>query len=379
MSIAQVTALRLKAGSGTDWLGGGLFDEVRVSSVWPALLGEPDLVITPDSKNFGDVEVSRTDVQTFWVQNTGGDHVPMTVSSLTLGGTNPTNFFLSTNTLGTIEYGQSNSFTVTFIPDAEQAYSATLYLTNSSGVNPVTVALSGTGIPSQLTNAPAIDDYWVGGTNQVTDAMVTSGVFSVVIDAYHPAGIATATYDLLNSDSTVILTNQAFESWTSANGMDFIFSNATHAGYWPGTPADDYLVRVTLISSNSYGTTSTTYNAAGGVESDDLFLSEYIEGSSNNKAVEIYNGTGASVDLSDYTLRIYANGGTSPSSISLSGTLAAGAVYVVANSSANAAILAEADATSGSLNFNGNDVVALAKSGSNIDVIGTIGSSATFA
>ncbi len=136
----------------------------------------------------------------------------------------------------------------------------------------------------------------MGGTNQVTDAMVTSGVFSVVIDAYHPAGIATATYDLLNSDSTVILTNQAFESWTSANGMDFIFSNATHAGYWPGTPADDYLVRVTLISSNSYGTTSTTYNAAGGRTFRRPVPVQYIEGAtSNNKAVEIYNGTGASV------------------------------------------------------------------------------------
>ena len=29
----------------------------------------------------------------------------------------------------------------------------------------------------------------------------------------------------------------------------------------------------------------------------DLFFSEYIEGSSNNKALEIYNGTGSAVDL----------------------------------------------------------------------------------
>ena len=29
----------------------------------------------------------------------------------------------------------------------------------------------------------------------------------------------------------------------------------------------------------------------------DLFFSEYIEGSSNNKALEIFNGTGASIDL----------------------------------------------------------------------------------
>lgn len=381
MSIAQVTALRLKAGSGTDWLGGALFDEVRVSSVWPALLGEPDLVITPESEDFGNVEVGRPDLQTFWVQNIGGDKVPMTVSSLTLGGANPTNFLLSTNTLGTIEYGQSNSFTVTFLPNVEnQAYSAMLYVTNSSGVSPVLVSLAGYGIPSQLTNAPAIDAYEVGETNQVTDAMVTSGVFSVVLDVYHPAGLATATYDLLNGDSTVILADQTFESWVSANGEDYVLSNATHTGYWPGTPADDYLVRAVLISSNGYGITNTAYASLGtSVEADDLFISEYIEGSSNNKAVEIYNGTGASVDLSDYTLRLYFNGGTSPSSISLSGTLAAGGVYVVAHSSANATILAAADLATGSLTFNGNDVVALAKSGSNIDVIGTIGSSADFA
>ncbi|HEX8779742.1 MAG TPA: hypothetical protein VF728_01050, partial [Nocardioides sp.] len=29
----------------------------------------------------------------------------------------------------------------------------------------------------------------------------------------------------------------------------------------------------------------------------ELFFSEYIEGSSNNKALEIYNGTGAAVNL----------------------------------------------------------------------------------
>ena len=111
----------------------------------------------------------------------------------------------------------------------------------------------------------------------------------------------------------------------------------------------------------------------------DLFISEYIEGLSNNKAVEIFNGTAAAVDLAagGYTLRVYANGGTSPTTITLSGTLAAGDVYVVANPSANAAILAQADATSGSLTHNGNDQIALAKSSVNIDVIGTIGVNVT--
>ena len=45
---------------------------------------------------------------------------------------------------------------------------------------------------------------------------------------------------------------------------------------------------------------------------DDLFISEYVEGSSLNKAIEIYNNTGASIDLSSYELQYYFNGNTSP-------------------------------------------------------------------
>ena len=33
---------------------------------------------------------------------------------------------------------------------------------------------------------------------------------------------------------------------------------------------------------------------------DELFISEYVEGSRNNKALEIYNPTGSTIDLSQY-------------------------------------------------------------------------------
>ena len=48
----------------------------------------------------------------------------------------------------------------------------------------------------------------------------------------------------------------------------------------------------------------------------DLFFSEYVEGSSNNKAIEIFNGTGAPVDLSQYTVKLASNGGTWSTSVS---------------------------------------------------------------
>jgi predicted extracellular nuclease len=98
----------------------------------------------------------------------------------------------------------------------------------------------------------------------------------------------------------------------------------------------------------------------------DLFISEYVEGSSFNKALEIYNGTGEAVNLGPggYAVQIYFNGSTSPGqTISLSGSLEPGDVYVLAHTSANPAIQAVADQLSSQVLFNGNDAVVLRKGG----------------
>ncbi|MBI5029538.1 MAG: ExeM/NucH family extracellular endonuclease [Chloroflexi bacterium] len=106
----------------------------------------------------------------------------------------------------------------------------------------------------------------------------------------------------------------------------------------------------------------------------ELFFSEYIEGSSNNKALEIYNGTGSSINLVGYSVQMYFNGSITPTlTISLTGTVANGDVFILAHSNANPTILAQADQTNGAGWFNGNDVVVLRKGTSNIDVIGQIG------
>ena len=41
---------------------------------------------------------------------------------------------------------------------------------------------------------------------------------------------------------------------------------------------------------------------------DNVFISEYIEGWGNNKAIEVYNPTSAAIDLSDYRLERYSMG-----------------------------------------------------------------------
>jgi len=151
---------------------------------------------------------------------------------------------------------------------------------------------------------------------------------------------------------------------------------------WTPTAAQTGVYHVTFSATDDDGTTDrgVQITVRDGNLANDLFISEYIEGTSNNKAIEIFNGTGASVDLSagSYVLRLYANGSTTPTAISLTGSVADGDVYVIANTSASNAVLAQADQTSGSLTFNGNDAVALAKNSVNLDVVGTIGSSDNF-
>ncbi|NJR65473.1 MAG: hypothetical protein HC772_09395 [Leptolyngbyaceae cyanobacterium CRU_2_3] len=109
-----------------------------------------------------------------------------------------------------------------------------------------------------------------------------------------------------------------------------------------------------------------------------LFFSEYIEGSSNNKALEIFNSTGAAIDLTagNYVVQFYFNGSTSPTTFNLTGTVADGDVFVFAQSSANATILAQADQTNGAGFFNGDDAIVLRQGGANgviLDSIGQIG------
>ncbi len=108
----------------------------------------------------------------------------------------------------------------------------------------------------------------------------------------------------------------------------------------------------------------------------ELFISEYVEGTANNKAVEIFNGTAAPVDLAagGYALQYFFNGATTAGlTIPLTGTVASGDAYVVAQALANGTVLAQADQTSTSAWFNGDDAVVLAKGGTPIDVIGQIG------
>lgn len=114
-----------------------------------------------------------------------------------------------------------------------------------------------------------------------------------------------------------------------------------------------------------------------------LIISEYSEGASFNKFLEITNISDKDIDLSAYLLRIYTNGNeSSTNQVQLSGTLAAGASKVYKNSKADATLPdgVEAEAINDDvINFNGNDPIAIICNEGIADILGTIGSDADFA
>ena len=115
--------------------------------------------------------------------------------------------------------------------------------------------------------------------------------------------------------------------------------------------------------------------SAAQAQTSDLLISEYIEGASFNKAIEIYNGTGAAVDLTtgQYRLELHVNGAAAASqSVALTGTLANGAVLVFCNSGAVADILNDCDVQNNTvINHNGDDAFVLRKGSASIGT-GTI-------
>jgi predicted extracellular nuclease len=124
--------------------------------------------------------------------------------------------------------------------------------------------------------------------------------------------------------------------------------------------------------ATSTSTTSTSTTSGGGPGS--VFFSEYVEGSGNNKALEIVNTTNASFQLAGCQIDRYQNGGTTPTLPSITfGTvsLGPGQVYVVCHSSF--AMPSLCDQLDASVSHSGDDAVVLSCSGNTMDAFGQVG------
>lgn len=201
---------------------------------------------------------------------------------------------------------------------------------------------------------------------------VTPSTMSVAADA------GTTTFNISSNEYWVVSSDNPAYTVSPEEGTGDATVTVTYPANEGTEPVE--VVFTILSGSGIEKTVTLTQRVAGQViEPTELFISEYVEGSGNNKYIEIYNPTSNTIDLSDYTLEIYSNGKTTSVSVKLEGSIESKTALVYANSSA---VLYEVpkERKSGSITFNGEkgDAIALSKNGVNIDVWGIIGSTADY-
>ncbi|MAU36256.1 MAG: hypothetical protein CMD14_02655, partial [Flavobacteriales bacterium] len=209
-----------------------------------------------------------------------------------------------------------------FLNDTNSYFFADIQIANGSSSN-----WSFPSWPSHIDHI-LISDELIGALNN-------GNIETIRVDNYLVGGFNT--YDLIISDHLPVGISLSFTNNTSG------CTDSTATNYDPTATVDDG---------------SCTYSAAN------LFFSEYAEGSSNNKYLEIYNASNSTVDLSGYAYPSVSNAPTTVGQYEYwndfdpGATIAPGAVYIIAHPSADPAIVALANETHYYLS-NGDDGYAL--------------------
>jgi len=195
-----------------------------------------------------------------------------------------------------------------------------------------------------------------------------------------PANLTVSTLLTMPSIPYGTVTNVVISANLSAN---ITFSTGIFTVTPPETGISGTItLTVTVESASADKVIAVTMTASANTIPSDLFISEYIEGSSGtNKFMEIYNGTGAAIDLSAYVLELYSNGSATASyTVTLAGLLANESTLIVYNSgftfpftnTSGINIISNSVA-----NWNGDDAIVLKHNGIVIDSFGKVGEDPT--
>ncbi len=260
--------------------------------------------------------------------------------------------------------------------NASQVDEVTTTTFNYSGLDPGTsyafsvaaVDASGnTSDKSQVLNATTEEDSEAPSVPQgltLTEVTRTSASFAWE-NSSDNAGIQD--YDIfLNGEFLTTVTATGFTAGELSEGTDYSITVRARDIY--GNTSEES----TALEFTTEAAETTPPETGSGM----LFLSEYVEGSSYNKALEIANLSGGVVDLGSYSLTKISNENTEwGDEKKLEGSLNHGETFVLAHSRAIPSILEQADLQMGGgiIDFNGNDAIGLFKDGELVDILGKPG------
>jgi cytosine/adenosine deaminase-related metal-dependent hydrolase len=239
----------------------------------------------------------------------------------------------------------STNVSVSGIAGSAAAVDVTATLGTESLVASVVVIASGR-VPAPVSVDPSTGSVAVGRNLELT----------VTLDI--PARPGGTTASVTVSDPAVLGAPAllSFPEWTRTASL-------TVSGLMVGGP-------VTVTVSTASGSAAAAIGVTEVVGTP--IFSEYVEGSSYNKALEIYNGGPDPLDLGTCVVNRYMNGSASPMAIDLDAmTLPSGGVFVLCHTSISDT--SRCDMLTGSLLHNGNDALELVCAAATLDVIGQIG------
>jgi len=245
----------------------------------------------------------------------------------------------------------------------------------------IAVWIAGCGLDADLPNrggdaAPLSTAVMVSGAGRRDDPDAGSGASSRITDIRDDSGKNSRAADGQSGGTD---SGGAFGEGVETGGAALNSSGAAGAGGRKSHPASGNTGRGggagtagTASSSASAGKAGTGAVAGSAASAPPtLWFSEYVEGASSNKALEIATLERAVLD--GCKVSTYFNGKTEATVVaSLSGVLEAGQVLTVCTSQLKER-LGEVCQQVGNLTFNGDDVVTLSCNGEFLDVIGQIG------
>lgn len=265
-------------------------------------------------------------------------------------------------------------------------------------------------------NAGSGDDAYLGSSSLVTSSTPTVSFTQGAVTVGEDAATVTVTVQINNPDGNGVDVDVQFDSGNSTADLFDITSYMTTSVNFPAGASDgdtqtvnvviddDSAMEPTEVARFILANVVTSGGAIIGTPSaiditiqdndtviPDLIISEIADPNDDftGRFVEIYNPTGATVDLStgNWNLTRYSNGSTSGTDIPLSGSIAAGDTYVIAFTDAsgpyhNSLYGVGADLESTQINGNGDDVYALyfgggSTTGTLVDIYGVIGTDGT--
>ncbi|WP_458628041.1 GEVED domain-containing protein [Winogradskyella sp. PC D3.3] len=304
--------------------------------------------------------------KSYIIENIGATALNLTgTPKVEIIGTHASDFIVTLQPSTSISSGSNSEFRIEFNPTSDGVRKAKVSIENSdSDEDPYIFDIEGSAVCSTVltssiwpTEGPENTEITITSANNLTGAIASIN------------GLAMTTVTASASELVVLLPAGA-----TSGDITVLFSTGCSSANAFTVLNDD----ITSCETTSASTPPT-----------DLFISQISDATTGSSSlVEIFNGTASTVNLSNYSIRVFNNGNGSPSStLNLTGTVVSGGVHVISIGTSSCDFSAagldgslphQAFDTASGINFDNNssDLIELYNhtTSTSIDVFGVFGS-----